>query len=118
MERNGARSFVLICVLIVFSFLLVSGGPRLIGHADEYGTDAVVPAAPLRAAITQAPQRIAESGLAEHAAPRLLRREMLAIRRDMRIPVRVISDANGNVLRCVSYLHAVYQSFSLGDGFV
>lgn len=29
----------------------------------------------------------------------------------------VCSDANGNVLRQETYLRAVYQAFSLGDGF-
>ena len=118
MERNGVRSFVLLSLLIVFSLLLSAGGERLIGHADGYGPDAMDSAIPLYAVITQAPQRIDETCMSENAVPRVLRREAASIMRDTPVPICVISDANGNVLRASSYLHTVYQLFSLGDGFV
>ena len=118
MRRNGVRSLVLLSVLIVFSLLLVGGGPRLIGHADGDETGVIAAAVPLRAALSQVPQGHEETVLHRQSAPQPQRREIVSDQHDMHMPERVISDANGNVLRCVSYLRAVYQSFSLGDGFV
>ena len=119
MERSCVRSLLLSCALIAFSVLLAVGGPRLIGHADEYGADVTVSAIPLSAVISQAPQRAEEeTGLSERPVFKLKRFAAALVQPDRRTPERVVSDANGNVLRCDSYLHTVYQSFSLGDGFV
>jgi len=119
MERSCVRSLWLASALIVFSLLLVVGGPRLIGHADDYGTGVTVSAIPLSAAISQAPQRAEEeTGLSNKPVSQMKRLASVPVQPDRRLPAQVVSDANGNVLRCDSYLHTVYQSFSLGDGFV
>jgi len=118
MGRNGVRSLVLLSAMIVFSLLLAGGGPRLIGHADEYETGVMASVIPLRCALSQAPQGNGETGLLRQSGSQPQRRAMAVDRQYNPMPERVISDANGNVLRCSSYLRAVYQSFSLGDGFV
>ena len=118
MVQNSVRSLALLSVLIAFAFLLASGGPRLIGHADEFRPYDQEITAALSASLSQAPQKLEETMLAERSAVRLQREVAMKADRDIRIPAFVVCDANGNVLRCGSYLHEVYQAFSLGDGFV
>lgn len=118
MNRGGVRSLALFAVLTVFSLLLVSGGPRLIGHAEEKGPKLIEVPVPRFVALSQAPQRAGETGLAGQGAQQLHRRFASSVRQGARPPLRVVSDANGNVLCRANYLHAVYQAFSLGDGFV
>lgn len=118
MNRSGVRSFALFSALIAFALLLAGGGPRLIGHAEGYHPELIDVSVPLPAALSQAPQRSEETGVINPAVQMLQRRVTTSAQREACPPARVISDANGNVLRCQSYLHTVYQAFSLGDGFV
>lgn len=118
MQRNGVRSLALLSVMIAFAFLLLCGGSRLIGHADELRPYQQELRVVLDAAFSQAPQKAEETMLAERNDLRLQRGVAIKADREYRIPAFVICDANGNVLRCGSYLREVYQAFSLGDGFV
>lgn len=116
MLKKSERSLWLLLVLIAFSCLLVSGGSRLIGHNGEIEETRNVQV--MRAAINSAPGSYTESGLPErnhhdHAAAQTVF-ESGSSRPD----TLVCSDANGNVLVGGSYMHAVYQAFALGDGFV
>lgn len=118
MNRGGLRSLALLSVFFVFALLLVSGGPRLIGHANEYDAALTEVSVPLCAVLSRAPQRPEETGLGEQGTPMIQRRSVSCVSHEMRPQRHVVSDANGNVIRCQSYLRAVYQAFSLGDGFV
>ena len=118
MGQNSVRSLALLSVLIVFAFLLIGGGPRLIGHENEYSTETLAISVPLRAALSEAPQWTDETKLPNTSELQIQRRELAATIQDDPIPSLVVSDANGNVLRGMSYMQTVYQSFSLGDGFV
>lgn len=118
MNKNGMRTIALFSVLVAFALLLASGGSRLIGHTDEYQSEMIEVSVPLRAALTQAPRQIEETGIAGPGMQIMQRHAASRVQQEMRPPLRVVSDANGNVLRCRSYLHTVYQAFSLGDGFV
>lgn len=118
MSRNNGRSLALVVVLLVFSCLLISGGSRLIGHTSECRTETIRVSWPVAAALSSVPESQGETALQAQRAFALQRQSGAACAEDERPPACVCSDANGNVLRCRTYLHTVYQAFSLGDGFV
>jgi len=118
MRKRSERSLVLFAVIFVFACLLFSGGSRLIGHEVQ---DDLVQSAELssvRAAFSAVPAPRAELG-AEPVFEAIAQRTDRAEAPKSAAPrARIICDANGNVLKSRSYLHTVYQAFSLGDGFV
>lgn len=118
MSRNSGKTLALAVVLFVFSCLLISGGPRLVGHADECRAESIRAPIPVAAALSAAPERQGETALQALRALALQRQSVVSNAEERQPPIRVCSDANGNVLRCGTYLHTVYQAFSLGDGFV
>jgi len=117
MRKRSERSLVFFAVIFVFACLLFSGGSRLIGHEGEES----VPVQSVSAAAAQFCAMPAPDAPVGHT-PVLgiaLRRELSQTHQQGDQPrALVCSDANGNVLGSASYLHAVYQAFSLGDGFV
>ena len=116
MRKRGERCFVLLPLLIVFCCLLLSGGSRLIGCEGEE-TVYVQPPAILRSALCSAPAQAEQTGCdpARDRADKLQSTAASMIHDEP--DTYVCSDANGNVLRRQTYLRAVYQAFSLGDGF-
>ena len=116
MRKRGERYFVILPILIVFCCLLLTGGSRLIACEEE---QVVLPHPPsvLRSALCSAPVQQAETGCV-HIRVSAGRLQSTAVPMIHHEPdTSVCSDANGNVLRKATYLHAVYQVFSLGDGF-
>ena len=116
MRKRGERYFVILPLLIVFSCLLLSGGSRLIGRE---GKEMVLPQvhSVLRSALCSALAQRAETGYAPARACTDKVQTAAASMIHQEPDTAVCSDANGNVLRHETYLHAVYQAFSLGDGF-
>ena len=117
MRKRSERSFVLFAMIFVFSCLLLSGGSRLIGHEEGEHVQ-LEDVSPVRAAFSAAPAPQGEMGLAPSGGTedRIAAKAKAPGRESM--PARVVCDANGNVPSGASYLRAVYQAFSLGDGFV
>jgi len=117
MRKRSERSIVFFAAIFVFVCLLFSGGSRLIGHEGEES----VPVQSVSAAAAQFCAMPAPDAPVGHA-PVLcaaLRKVLSETQQQAEQPrAFVCSDANGNVLGSASYLHAVYQAFSLGDGFV
>lgn len=115
--RNGICSLVFFFFTISFACLAVSGASRLFAghenggeHHDDVQTvqawlsDAQTPLQGANEAQRQQPSR-EKATVPERAA---------SITASL---PRVRCDANGNVLGALSYMRAVYQVFSLGDGF-
>ncbi|MBQ4264679.1 MAG: hypothetical protein IJB85_04125 [Clostridia bacterium] len=118
MEKKAERSIVLLAVLFVFACLLLSGGWRLIGTSCEASPDSVRQQMPVRAAITSMPAPCSELGAAPTRGQIALRFVAAPASENLNLSLCVLCDANGNVLAGKTYLHTVYQAFTLGDGFV
>ena len=118
MRNRSERSLVLFAVIFVFVCLLLSGGSRLIGHEDEVIPVQMADVSGVPSAFSAAPAPLCEMGLEPICKSETIR-DARADTPDCSLPcARVICDANGNVISGTSYLRAVYQAFSLGDGFV
>lgn len=118
MRKRNERSLVLFALIFVFACLLLTGGSRLIGHEGEDTSPPVRSVSAISAAISAMPASASEAG---HAPVRGMdRQSTVRICAEDGVSLRTItiSDANGNVLSSGTYMHAVYQAFSLGDGFV
>lgn len=116
MRKRGERCLVLLTLLIVFCCLLLSGGSRLIGREGEETRPPLSPAV-LRSVLCSAPISAGETGcLQKKEHPVRTQTADASIASD-EPGISVCSDANGNVLGRQTYLHTVYQAFSLGDGF-
>jgi len=118
MRKRSERSIVLLAVIFVFACLLLSGGSRLIGHEGEESHVPVPSTCAVHSQLCAMPAPDAPVGHAPVLCAAL--RKVLSETQQQAEQPRafVCSDANGNVLGSASYLHAVYQAFSLGDGFV
>lgn len=117
MAKKSERSLLLWCMLFAFACLLLSGGGRLIASEDEPLIPAR-PAASIRAVLCNAPASLRQTGtvVLKSAALKRLQAEPAPDHREA--DHSVISDANGNVLLGRTYIRAVYQAFTLDDGFV
>lgn len=118
MRNRSERSLVLFAVIFVFACLLLSGGSRLIGHAGEDVPMQMADVSQVRSALSAAPAPLCEMGLEPIREAETIRDAGENAPEHDAPAVRVACDANGNVLGSDSYLHAVYQAFSLGDGFI
>ena len=117
MKKLQLRSVAFAFSLVAFAFLLMSGGCRLIGHQEGI-SPAKKEYVPLAGRICAAAVRGEEISF-DSPQENIQRKAEAALPVSRANPcVSVCSDANGNVLGGESYLHAVYQAFSLGDGFV
>ncbi len=118
--RKQIKSIGFALCLMAFAVLFLVGSPRLIGHAGEEGPQPV----PIRLArVVPAMLNQASGVQAEHGCPahgEHQQQRLIAVKPESAQIVHhlVLSDANGNVLGGRSYMHEVYQSFALGDGFV
>lgn len=119
MNRLHMRSVALAFSLFVFTCLLVTGGYRLVGHEcaqEQFHRDEPVVA--VRGLLCAPPEQRPEVSLTMQREKALQSAGYSVYMRCQRPCACVCSDANGNILGSESYLHAVYQLFSLGDGFV
>lgn len=118
MRKAPWQSMFFAIAMLTFFCLLLSGGSRLIAAPDE-AAGAINPQQGWLTASLTCPPSPAESGAAVRQAED--KRTALSVIASAgcaaeagRIPV---TDANGNILRHASYMHAVYQAFALDDGF-
>ena len=118
MTKRSERSLVLFAVIFVFACLLLSGGSRLIGHAGEDVPVQMTDVSGITAVLSAAPAPPCQMGLEPVHRAETIRGARAEAPKSAAPLARAARDANGNVLSGKSYLHAVYQAFSLGDGFV
>ena len=118
MTKRSERSIVLFAVVFVFACLLLSGGSRLIGHEGEELAVQMTDVSMAAAAFSAVPAPLCQMGLKPVCESETIRDAKTETLQKQEPPVCVACDANGNVLSGKPYLHAVYQAFSLGDGFV
>jgi len=119
MRERNVRSLVLYAAVFVFLCLLLSGSPRLIGgqHSPAVPDGSARALSSIPVSFTAANMPQGESASPLQTRNLLARRETLNVSSPRDLPVPVMCDANGNVLGQRSYMHEVYQVFSLGDGF-
>lgn len=117
MAKKSERKLLLFVMLFAFACLLLHGGGRLIASEEA----PLIPARPvsaIRAAICDAQVQRPQTGavaLKSAAARRMHAAPAPQIQAsDHSVP----SDANGNVIASKTYMRAVYQAFTLDDGFV
>lgn len=119
MKKLHMRSVALAFSLFVFICLLASGGYRLVGHDGAHEPICQRETADAACgALCAPPAQSSEVSFAaqQEKAPH---KAVCSVYQRREIPcAAVCSDANGNVLGDLPYLRAVYQLFSLGDGFV
>ena len=118
MERRSERFVALLAVLFVFSCLLLSGGSRLIGFSGEEIPVPVRQVMHVHAALSRMPEPSAELASVPARQQSTVRVVAVPAEENLILNHRVQCDANGNVIGAKDYLHAVYQAFALGDGFV
>lgn len=119
MSGQKGQKIIFTFAVLAFSCLLLSGGSRLIAVPQEPGIPILPAQSWLEASLTCPPA--SETGAVQ--APSVHEKRCLAQSSafldvkeiDFQLPQ---TDANGNVLRHASYMHAVYHVFVLGDGFV
>ena len=112
------RSMLLAASLVLFSCLLISGAPRLIGC--EAAREQVVLTQPVQAALCAAPAYAQgeADGAQSTSGEQRTQDAALPAAGNCAQPRDIHADANGNVLASgVSYLRTVHQAFALGDGF-
>ena len=118
MARRSERSLVFLLISFAFVCLLLSGGSRLIGAQGGKESMPQQGNSLVQAAFVSAPAPIAETG-ATHQREHCVQRHAQTPAPERPILTAIAEcDANGNVLKGQPYLHAVYQAFALGDGFV
>ena len=118
MARKSARSMLLFCMLFAFACLLLGGGWRLVGTAQE---DDLIPARPyasIRASFSPAQARENERASVVKGESTVQRMHRMPAQDHQALNHLVPSDSNGNVLAAGTYMRAVYQAFALDDGFV
>ena len=112
MAKKSERKLLLFVMLFAFACLLLHGGGRLIASEEAR------PVSAIRAAICDAQVQRPQTGavaLKSAAARRMHAAPAPQIQAsDHSVP----SDANGNVIASKTYMRAVYQAFTLDDGFV
>ena len=118
MTKRSERSLVLFAMIFVFACLLLSGGSRLIGHEGEAVPVQRAGVSGVSSAFSAAPAPLFEMGLEPVHRAETIRDARAEAPGSAAPAARVACDANGNVLSGKSYLRAVYQAFTLGDGFV
>lgn len=117
MTKKSGRSLLLWCMVFAFACLLLSGGGRLIAGGEEPMIPAR-PAASVRAVLSSAPPVRAQTGALVRERADSARMHAEPAPDHQTLTCSVTSDANGNVLMERTYMRAVYQAFTLDDGFV
>lgn len=114
MKGKPGLKLLLALFALTFACVLLSGAGRLLGTQERQAPESL----PARVVLTApAPREAAESAFA--SCMEALRRapEGEAPQAQTIGTPRAQTDANGNVLRGMSYLRTVYSAFALGDGF-
>lgn len=117
MKRLRIQNVFFAFALLAFFCLLLSGGSRLIASPETMEPPMTAPVS-VRASLVCAPQgetQILAVWQENHHAQE--RYTLICCERAVSM-VLPVTDANGNVLSHGNYMHSVYQSFALGDGFV
>lgn len=117
MRKRSERSLVLLSVMFVFACLLIAGGSRLVGHEEQEAPLSAAAGTLVRAALCSAPSEQQETCGTVRQEQGNRRHEVPSVVDNPPPQALALCDANGNVLREQTYLHAVYQAFALGDGF-
>ena len=118
MKKTSLQDVFFAFAIFVFLSLFITGGSRLIAMPEpeeqEYKTTIRI-----EASLICPPQRVGESFAAcrqEEETSVSDAAYCYEYQEGFRRPLA--TDANGNIVMCGSYMHAVYQAFALGDGFV
>ena len=120
MKDQKMKSFCFFICMSLFVCLLISGANRLIVYQDD-GLEPLqirrIPSYLCCAPSGRIPLGEGDGGAMSHAEGE---KRDAASSEPIRLTTQsaAYSDANGNILRSVSYMRSVYQSFDLGDGFV
>lgn len=111
--RPGLR-LLLAFFALTFACVLLSGAGRLLGAQAQQPCESLPAVVSLTApAAREASESVFASGQESlRRAP-----EGEAPQEQPACAPRALTDANGNVLRGMSYLRTVYSAFALGDGF-
>jgi hypothetical protein len=118
MKRVRWQDLFFSVTMIVFFSLLISGGSRLIAVPEPDALGCSVPVH-FDASLSCPPEHVEQTFLlsrqesknAAYADVHYLEQHEVACK-------PLITDANGNIVMHCNYMHAVYQTFALGDGFV
>ncbi|MBQ2990970.1 MAG: hypothetical protein IJD60_06735 [Clostridia bacterium] len=118
MMNRSVRKMVFAAAVTLFVCLFLSGSPRLIAGREELPeTRPLHSVCAVPSYLTNGTVRHEENGCASFGEQTLQRRPFSVVVRCQDPVNPVLSDANGNVLGCRSYMHEVYQAFVLSDGF-
>ena len=116
--RSAIRSFGFAVSVFVFVCLLITGSPRLIAREEtDAGPAPVREICDVPSRMTSGVSPAANSACGAQREQQLQRKADALIFEQTEPVMKVLSDANGNVLGCRSYMHEVYQAFVLSDGF-
>ena len=117
--KEESKRFLFGMCMALFVCLLISGADRLV---VQQGTETSPPVFRVVPAYFRcAPMSRAQIGEYELTEQRTADDSALIVQNactGSSVHEPVFADANGNVLRSLSYMRSVYQSFDLGDGFV
>lgn len=117
MTGKSGRSILLLSMVFAFICLLLGGGWRLVGGQKDDPVP-VRPYASIRAALSSAEAAPVHSASLMRRASGMARMHVSPAQEYQNLKRLVLSDANGNVLAAGTYMRAVYQAFTLDDGFV
>lgn len=118
MKKTRAKDLFFAAAVFVFVCLLLSGGSRLIASPEKPMQPIATSPSWMRASFTCPPEG-GGSNIKEDRAQENRQYSPVPVN-DGGKPLAFslpLTDSNGNVLRRVSYMRAVYQAFALGDGF-
>ncbi len=117
MKRTSWQSVYFAAAMLVFMSLLITGGSRLIAtpesEAREYTAHVHA-----EASLICPPESVRESLVTGRQDEKFSADGAVACSECREIRRPLLTDANGNIVTYRSYIHAVYQAFALGDGFV
>ena len=118
MGRKSERKLLLVCMLFVFACVILSGGWRLVAIQTPEEPVPVRPYAQIRAVISAAPMQPSQTVSPVRRETSMQRMHIAPAPENRILNHSVASDSNGNVLASGTYMRAVYQVFTLDDGFV
>ena len=121
MRQSGMQKLMLFCFAMVFAALFVSGAPRLIASGDDVKHEVGIRNGAVQTYWCDMVHSELLDGQSACCGEDRTVLRMAADRFYAHTGVHdcavLNADANGNLLREVSYMRSVYQAFALGDGF-
>ena len=118
MTRKSEQKLLLACMLFVFACVILSGGWRLVGGQPQAD---LIPArnyVQIRAVLSPAPAQPSQSVSLVRRENGMQRMPVAPTPVNRTLYHSIASDSNGNVIAAGTYMRAVYQAFTLDDGFV